>query len=160
MTPDGGKPGEVYRRLIGPIWGSISIYDGPETFLQQFRLVRPEVRNLFAAHWCQSEVRNGGLHQFFANPTGVLAPEAVEGFRAIGLEEWTAILEEAMRFFDMPYPREQAKRREKLSHVHGRVRKEWDPFSALDTRFYQWLHAEADRWARAADAYASQFPTS
>ncbi|WP_369973953.1 DUF4375 domain-containing protein [Polaromonas sp. SP1] len=32
-------------------------------------------RHLFAVHWCQSEICNGGFMQFFANSTGVLAPE-------------------------------------------------------------------------------------
>ena len=39
-----------------------------------------------AAHWCQSEVRNGGFHQFFTNHTGDLDnfitgnPDNVKGF--------------------------------------------------------------------------------
>jgi hypothetical protein len=142
-----------YWSLVEPVWRSISIYAGPEDFLRQFRAVRPEVGHLFAAHWCQSEVRNGGLHQFFSNPTGVLAPEALEGFSAIGLAEWAGILAEAVRFFGSPYPREQAARQELLVRHRGR-RQEWDPFYQLDERFYAWLHAEPDRWERAADRYA------
>jgi hypothetical protein len=153
------QPGDRYWSLVEPVWRSISIYDGPETFLQQFCAVRSEVGHLFAAHWCQSEVRNGGLHQFFSNATGVLAPEALEGFRAIGLVEWSDILAEAMRFFGIPYPREQLGRRNQLAERRGRRREEWDPFYHLDDRFYKWLHAEPDRWARAADAYAERFCT-
>jgi hypothetical protein len=114
------------------------------------------VGHLFAAHWCQSEVRNGGLHQFFSNSTGVLAPEALKGFRAIGVSEWADILAEAMQFFGNSYPREQSDRLEALDGRQGRRREEWDPFYRLDERFYEWLHAEPDRWERAADAYAEQ----
>jgi hypothetical protein len=96
-------------------------------------------------------VRNGGLHQFFSNATGVLALEALAGFRAMGLTEWAAILDEAMRYFGEPYPREQADRHERLAGCCGRRREEWDPFFALDERFSSWLHAEPDRWERAAD---------
>lgn len=149
------KPGARYWSLVEPVWRSIRIYDGPEAFLRQFRAVRPEVGHLFAAHWCQSEVRNGGLHQFFSNSTGVLAPEALEGFRAVGVEEWAEILAEAMRFFGKPYPRELADRQEILARRHGRRRQEWGPFYQLDERFYAWLHAEPDRWERAADGYAA-----
>jgi hypothetical protein len=150
------QPGDRYGSLVKPVWGSISIYDGPETFLRQFRAVRPEVGHLFAAHWCQSEVRNGGLHQFFSNSTGVLAPEALEGFRAMGLSEWADILAEAMRFFGSPYPRQQSDRLERLAGQRGRRREEWDPFDRLDDRFFEWLHAEPYRWERAADAYAER----
>jgi hypothetical protein len=110
------------------------------------------VGHLFAAHWCQSEVCNGGFHQFFTNSTGVLAPEALAGFKAIGVIEWASLLEEAMRFFGEPYPREREVREERLSKVSGKEREHWDPFFALDDRFYEWKHAEDDE--RAADAYA------
>src|SRR4051794_27697626 len=98
-------PDKSYWRLVGPIWHSVSIYDGPETFLRQYRRLPREVGHLFAAHWCMSEVCNGGFHQFFGNSTGVLAPEAVEGIRAMGLTVWADILAAAMQLFGTPYPR-------------------------------------------------------
>lgn len=151
---DAQQPGDRYWSVVEPFWRAVSIYDGPDEFARQFRTLSPVARHLFAAHWCQSEVRNGGLHQFFSNSTGVLAPEALAGFRAIGLTEWAAVLAEAMRFFGEPYPREQGDRQELLAGRHGRRREEWDPFFALDERFYSWLHAEPDRWERAADSFA------
>jgi hypothetical protein len=156
MSDTGQQPGDRYWSAVGPVWRSISMYGGPDLFLQQFGEVRREVGQLFAAHWCQSEVRNGGLHQFFSNSTGVLAPEALDGFRAIGLAEWTSILEEAMAFFGSPYPREQAARLELLAGRRGRRREEWDPFYRLDGRFYEWLHGGGNRWEHAADAYAER----
>src|SRR5438105_3105405 len=98
------QPGELYWSLVKPIWRSVRVYSPPDEFLAQFAGLRPEVGHLFAAHWCQSEVRNGGLHQFFSNSTGVLAPEALVGFRAIGITEWADIVAEAMRFFGESYP--------------------------------------------------------
>jgi hypothetical protein len=147
---------QSYWRLVEPVWRSVSIYDGSEVFLDQFRKLRPEVGHLFAAHWCQSEVLNGGLHQFFANSTGVLAPEAVEGFGAIGLHEWTNILTEAMALFGTPYPRDREDRQQLLPGVQGRRQKR-DPFSALDERFFDWLQDEPDGWEHAADTYAGRF---
>ena len=123
--------GGDYGRLVRPVWGRISIYDRPEVFLRQYRQVRPEVGHLFAAHWCQSEVRNGGFRQFFGNSTGVLAPEAVEGFRAIGLPECAELLAEAMRYFGVPYPRERVERQTRLSELTG----ECDSFAELNARF-------------------------
>lgn len=154
---DTKSPAGGYWALVDPVWRSVSIYDGPAAFLAGFGRLRPEVGHLLAAHWCQSEVRNGGFHQFFMNSTGVLAPEARDGFRAIGLTEWADIVAEAMAWFGAPYPREQADRQDRLIPLmdEGRDREEWDPFADLDDRFYEWLHAGPDRWDRAADAYAA-----
>jgi hypothetical protein len=151
---DAQEPGERYWSVVEPFWGAVSVYASPDEFLRQFHALPPRVGHLLAAHWCQSEVCNGGLHQFFSNPTGVLAPEAADGLRAIGLVEWATILAEAMRFFGEPYPRAQAERQERLGRVPGHRREEWDPFYALDDRFYEWLHEEQDRWARAADRFS------
>jgi hypothetical protein len=36
----------------------VRIDEEPDVFLMQFRELEPEVGHLFAAHWCQSEVRD------------------------------------------------------------------------------------------------------
>jgi hypothetical protein len=143
-----------YWTLVEPVWLPLNrTWDnGCEEFLRVFQAIRPEVRDLYAAHWCQSEVCNGGFHQFFSNTTGLLAPEALEGFRAIGLKEWAEILAEAIKFFGSPYPREQADRQDLLARGPGRRRDEWDPFCELDKQFYEWT----DRWEDAADSYAAR----
>lgn len=150
------RPGGQYWALIEPVWQAVDIYHGPELFVRSFEPIPKVAGHLFAAHWCQSEVCNGGLHQFFSNPTGVLAPEALHGFQAIGILEWAAILEEAMRFFGAPYPRDREERHSRLAARPGERREEWDPFYHLDERFYRWLRSGADRWPRAADEYATR----
>lgn len=152
---DDAKPESEYWSLIEPVWKLINIYRSTNEFLRQFRSVPPVVGHLFAAHWCQSKIRNGGLHQFFTNSTGVLAPEAFEGFRAIGLTEWAEILADAMGFFGDSYPRDRVERRKMLDEQSGHEREEWDPFGALDEQFFAWLRAEPDGWVRAADRYAN-----
>jgi hypothetical protein len=147
-------PGERYRALIKPIWRSVNIYDGPAIFLLQFNAIPPEGGNLFAGHWCQSEVRNGGFHQFFTNSTGVLAPEALRGYRAMGLRTWAAILAEAMDFFGHDYPRDQSDRIHTLESVRASTPDDWNPFRELDRRFFEWLRGEKNRWEVAADKYA------
>jgi hypothetical protein len=104
-------------------------------------------------------VCNGGFHQFFANSTGVLAPEALAGFRAIGLEEEAAALAEAMEQLGTPYPREREERWDRVRNVK-RGSSEGRPFSSLDERFYDCLDREEDRWVQAADAYASKVRAS
>ena len=140
------RPGELYWSLIDPIWEKVSIYGTPELFLHQFGKLTEVQQHLFASHWCQSEVRNGGFHQFFGNPTGILAPEAVAGFRAIGLEECASLLEEAMKYFGSPYPREREDREEKLQDEEA--------FAKLDDRFFDAI--ADDGYDRAADDFASR----
>jgi hypothetical protein len=148
------RPGDAYWAKVEPVWEAISIYDGGGTFLMQFKQADARVGALFAAHWCQSEVSNGGFHQFFTNPTGVLAPEAVEGFAAIGMPGCAAAVAEAMRFFGAPYPREQADRQNALAVV-GETRADRDPFTVLDVRFFELVDKEADGFAAAADRYSA-----
>jgi hypothetical protein len=151
QVADTQQPGQLYWSMVEPFWRSVNIYGEPAQFLQQFAALPINVGHLFAAHWCQSEVCNGGLHQFFSNSTGIVAPEALNGFRAIGLAVWVDVLGKAIQFFGEPYPREQAIRREILAKQPGQKRQEWDPFFVLDNQFYRWLNAEPNRWAKMAD---------
>jgi Domain of unknown function (DUF4375) len=144
----------LHQRAINPAWKSVSIYDGPDVFLAQFSQLRPEIGHLFAAVWCQSEVLNGGFQQFFANSTGVLAPEALKGFRALGLVEWADLLEEAMGLFGEPYPRVRDKRTSVLSSLVNGERNALNPFRKLDDGFIKWTKVERGRFARIADEYA------
>ena len=139
--------GEIYWSVIDPIWEMVSIYGSPELFLHQFSKLSDVQQNLLAAHWCQSEVRNGGFHQFFSNSTGLLAPEAAAGFRAIGLPQCADLVDEGMKLFGDPYPREQEDRSEKLEADSG-------PFDALDDRFFDAIRNRG--FELAADAYASK----
>lgn len=96
-----------YWRMIEPWWKRISIYDGADRFLREFSAAPDPVGHLFATHWVQSEVRNGGFDQFFSNATGVLAPEAERGFRAIGMPKAADVIAAQIASFGPAYPREQ-----------------------------------------------------
>ena len=61
--------------------------------------------DLAAAHLALIELGNGGLCQFFLNSTGIVAPEALAGFRRMGLSIVADVLEEAMQTFGSEYPR-------------------------------------------------------
>lgn len=142
-----------YWSLVEPVWLPLNYaWDDPEKFVREFRRVRPEAGHLYAAHWCQSEVLNGGFHQFFSNTTGLLAPEAVEGFQAIGVTEWAEVLSEAMQYFGTPYPRDRNDRDKCLLMHQRRPREEWDPFYKLDERCFEF----SDDWEVAANAFAGR----
>lgn len=102
-----------------------------------------------------SDIYNGGLHQFFINGTGGMAPEMVEWFERADLQKSAAILKEAMAVFGEAYPRSQEARNNFLEKFPGDTREEWDPFDEMDGPFYESLNEDgktfddhADRWLR------------
>ena len=131
-----------YWDLVEPYWDAVSVHGGAERFTQQFAALPMASQHLYATHWTQSEVQNGGLGQFFDNPTGVLAPEAVEGFRALGMPQTAATLVDAMKLFGDPYPRER-KTRENVT-----------PSTTIEDRFSRLLETEAGGFWEAADRFA------
>lgn len=148
-----------YWDLIEKAFDDVDTYNGPEPFSRGFEVLPKPVQHLLAAHWCWSEVNNGGLDQFFVNSTGVLAPEAVIGLRAIGLPEAADAVAAAIAMFGPDYPREQEKRDailETMPHHRteskfGGVFRHVDAFDDLDTRFF----SATENFAEVADAYAA-----
>ncbi len=151
----------VYWKAIEPIWRKVSIYDGGERFLAEFPKISAKQKALYAAHWAQSEIRNGGLDQFFSNSTGVLAPEAVEGYRALGMHQTAAVIEEALEFFGDPYPRDREVRIDALGEAWEDADKsemefeeDYSVFDELDNRFFELIDTEAGGFEAVANAFA------
>jgi hypothetical protein len=83
-----GNPGDV----IHPVWWLSTIYDGPgmyEQTLRQFSRPQRLVRALLIYFY---EVDNGGHEQFYSNSAGIVWPDAMEGFNAIGVPRGAQIL--------------------------------------------------------------------
>ncbi len=66
MEPE-TDPSDGYWVSLEPYWRAVDIYSGPEVFLASFGHVPPVITNLERPYFCESEVSNGGLHQFFMN---------------------------------------------------------------------------------------------
>lgn len=148
------EPGDAYWAGIEEAFETVDVHGGPKKLLARFGRLEPRTANLLAAHRCQSEICNGGLLQFFRNTTGVLAPEALRAFRAMGLVEWEHALQKAMGFFGSDYPRELPRRRKALAALaKGWIEQEREPFFDLDEQFFDWLAPDQDRWNKPADAY-------
>ena len=139
-----------YWSIVEPIWETINIYEEPAVFRQTFDSAPRESALMFAAHFCQSEVCNGGFGQFFWNSTGVLAPEAVEGFRAIGQTQIAEVVEIAMGLLGSPYPRDREDRQGRLSQIAKGV------LDTLDQKFFALIESEAGGFQSAADRYVER----
>jgi hypothetical protein len=145
------QPGEHYWHLVDPYWLSLNeSWDGqPSALLGALRSVPSKAKHLYACHWCQSEVLNGGFYQFFYNTTGILAPEAVEGFYAVGAPELAEIVAEAMANLGRDFPRDRNVRLSVLPRTQG------EAFAGIDAKFNAWIDAKRNRWELLADIYAT-----
>ncbi|HEX4487640.1 MAG TPA: DUF4375 domain-containing protein [Terriglobales bacterium] len=137
-----------YWRTVEPFWAAINISESPEIFRETFDSVPRSAGLLFAAHFCRSEICNGGFHQFFWNSTGILAPEAIEGFREIEQSQIASLIESALALFGSPYPRDREGRQRRLSQVAQ------GSLDALDEIFFALVDSEAGGFENAADRYA------
>jgi len=145
---------DAYFEALEPYWDRISIYDGPETFLRQFAEAPRFVQTIFAAHVCQAEVCNGGFHQFFKNSSGVLAPEAVEAFRSLGMPHVAEVVATAMSLLGDEFPRDREERWLKLSQFASSRADEQEPFDAEEREFYRLIETETGGFERSADQLA------
>ena len=96
-----------------------------------------EHRTLLVMDIFNAEFSNGGVHQFFFNSSGAVAPEVYDAFRELGLERQAAIYKRALDMFPGNYLRDMQKRRDKFfSDEWGawdeRLQKLTDDFYALD----------------------------
>ena len=139
-----------YWKVVEPFWDLINIDDGPEVFRSTYDSA-PKISGLiFAAHFCQSEACNGGFGQFFSNSTGVLAPEAVKGFRQIGQPQVAAVVESAMELLGPAYPRDRDEREERLPHLPKGA------LDVLDEKFFSLIESEAGGFEKAADLFVER----
>lgn len=157
--------GEKYWAVLDAYWDALSI-DSPHDFEHTFSQVPRPVGLLYAAHFCQSEVCNGGFTQFFWNSTGVLAPEAIEGFNAIGQVQVAAIVAQAVSLLGVPYPRNRADRwralerladptaDESLPPSDQETFKQVEAFRPIEDQFYSLISNERGGFETAADDYA------
>lgn len=90
-----------YVDVFGPV---AAISAGLQALPPDYRLIL--VLGLF--EW---EFSNGGVHQFFFNSAGNLAPEVLEAFEALNLPRQAAVMRRALAMFAAPYERDTATRR-------------------------------------------------
>jgi hypothetical protein len=165
---------QSYWKVIEPLFSVIDTGNGPEAFSASIASVPRSSVLLFSAHMALAEVDNGGFLQLFWNTTGVLVPEAIEGFTIIGMPTMATILQEAAHPLGDPYPRDPEERLDALLVASGRSARELKlifknaenfylafqkatltlQFDALDQRFWETAKTENGGFQDAATRYA------
>jgi hypothetical protein len=123
----------LYVHDVDPFWDcwSDTGYDPSRSKFSR------DVQLLAAASYGKSDIDNGGFHQFFSNGTGVFAPEMAEWFERSGLNEAAKAVRDAIAVFGRDFPRSRHARQAFLAKFEGESREEWDPFRAMNERFYE-----------------------
>jgi hypothetical protein len=151
---------DSYWWHIDAAYREVNIYDGVEAFQASYAPLPGHIKDLVAAHWFLSEVANGGVMQFFINPTGVLAPECLAAFANLGLNEVAAILEKCVAKLGPSYPRDHDERVARVVKIIGSE----DPsvifsatlFAKEESELYGFGGQGLDRIYDRMDAYAKE----
>ena len=165
-----------YWDAIEPIWDVVNFYGDEETYLASIANLDRRLVLLYAAHWAYSEISNGGFTQFFWNSTGAVGPEAMEGYRLIGMPQIAALIERVFGFLGFPYPRDRVLRQRALFSASGcdeaELKKLWQNprlsldemiatpesplnWNALNREFFKLMDAENGGFEVAANRYVS-----
>lgn len=103
---------------------------------RRFAALGKPYRTLAIMSEFNDEFRNGGVHQFFYNSSGAVAPEVYDAMIELGMTEQAAIFRRGLDMFGKTYIRETQRRREAFFRQGGGWN-EWDKkLSALTDDFY------------------------
>lgn len=139
-----------YWDFIQEAYSKVDIYNGADAFLSGYTKQPVWIGDSLSVHWFLSEMSNGGILQFFDNPTGVLAPEAVIGFRHMELPQLGELLENAMKVLGNIYPREQNVRNEISLKLPTTT------FKDIEGQFYKTGGSNLGKIYDVMDAYAAK----
>jgi hypothetical protein len=136
-----GQLGEVgrLRYLNQALLDRLQMWDKPDVEAAPALAALPlEQRTLAALSVFNAEFENGGVHQFFYNSSGVIAPEVHAALLEIGLVRQAAIFKKGLDMLPGTYIRDTEKRRDKFFSHNGwspwdeQLQKLTDEFYALD----------------------------
>ena len=117
------------REIIDPVWQSANIYETVKAYEYSLARFSHEQRLVHAIVWYDAEVENGGHHQFFLNPTGIVWKDALSGLEAIGLDEDVAVLKAAVQRFGSEPSLDHATR-------NGQLADSGATFDGVDEEYY------------------------
>lgn len=103
-------PGSIAFERLESDCATVEMYGSVDEYESSIADIPRESLLILSALNCDGEVCNGGFRQFFRNTTGILAPEAVDGYELLGFPGCANALRDAMALFPCPYPRDRWER--------------------------------------------------
>ena len=147
------KPGDVYLAFIQPVCNYLYSYENWDELSNELSKLDIKLKNLYVAHCAITEICNGGIDQYFFNSAGILGPESVIGFEALGMFKCAEAVQHACQMLGTPYPRDRFLRQQILEDLRDSYPENNGPFDDLDKTFYKYMTIEAGGWETAADTY-------
>jgi hypothetical protein len=130
-----GDP-ERLELLMNALGDKVDLWQPPAEIDRQLSALSKKHRTLLVAATFNSEFENGGVHQFFYNSAGAIAPEVHAVLIELGLDRQAALLQRGIAMFGESYIRDTQQRRDVHFHNHDDWN-EWDKrLSALTDEFY------------------------
>jgi hypothetical protein len=139
----------------------------PDVYLQQIQTLHPALRNLFAVRCVSHEVAGDGFWYLFEAGSGVVVPEAILGFRALGMENTANALAQAAAKLGDVYPRGSSLRERRLLNLLSpTVLKEYqrgdregaeEVFDELTTTYFHFANEEQGGLQSAITKYFAQW---
>lgn len=118
--------------IILPLWDVVNSGEGRNAYIESCKGFSREQIHLCAIWLYFSEVLNGGHIQYYLNDYSIVTQDAVEGFRAMGLDSFADVLEESYRRLEIELSPDIETRRKQLDQLEQMGNLDFDD---LDTKF-------------------------
>ena len=126
----GQPPDEAAWRSIEGIYDELKTPYEPDS---RFDALTEGQRALYVLHWVQSEIRNGGFEQMYANPAGRFATLAPGAAKLIGAPQYADLFARANALFPTDVPEDQDPRQRLVAEL---IARRGDEVDALDDEFF------------------------
>lgn len=124
-----------FEHLTTSLVGRIDFWKPHAEIEEKFAALTKPQRTLLILAAFNYEFENGGVHQFFYNGEGAIAPDVHEALAEIGLDRQAELIRRGLAMFKQPYQRDTEKRRETDFNHDGWSA--WDEqLSGLTDAFY------------------------
>jgi hypothetical protein len=124
--------GIVEPLIPNRIWGR------PEEYSEELaRLTIPQ-QFVFAIHWYDIEVCNGGHKQLYFNSTGIVWEETLKGLKAIGATKNYDILKESAKRLGSNPSKDYAVRRKQLDELGCKLYSEFNEKTDMRSKMKLW----------------------
>jgi len=118
--------------IIEPVWCLVDFHEDPASYDASLRRFSRSQRYVWAALWYDAEVCNGGHHQFYSNPTGMVWRDALEAFGQMEMAAVAAIIDASAARLGSAPSSSRVERNRQLSNFRG-------TFDDLDDRYYAFM---------------------